>query len=77
MKNVTRHIGQFHVVEKLRNSKNGNPRFALLIAGYHCVTKPDSDIAYNIHRYDGKAVEATLGTYRGKCTLVTVKMLEA
>ena len=77
MKNVTRHIGTFHVIRKERSSKNGNPRFLLFVAGFSCYTKPNSDLAYNIRRYDGKAVEAVLGTYRGRCTLLTVRLQEA
>ena len=73
-KNVTRHIGQLHIVKRMRSSVNGNPRYLVRASGWLCRTKPDSCIAYGLSHFDGKTVEATIGTYYGKATLLSVKL---
>ena len=72
MKNLTRHIGTLTVVERLHNSRNGNPRYLLQVAGFTCRTPVDSQMAYTIESLDGKTVDATIGTFRGVATLNTV-----
>ena len=75
MKNVTRHTGKFEIVERMPQSKAGNPRYRVIVDGYTCCTAVDSSIAYAIDRYNGKTVEATIGMHYGTVTLNSVRVL--
>ena len=72
MRNVTSHVGSLRVVKQLSNSKNGNPRYLLSVAGWSCRTAVDSMLAYDIQNLNGKAVAAHIGTHYGKATLLSV-----
>lgn len=74
MRNITRHTGTLHVIDKLPNSRHGNPRYVLSLDGWTCVTKPDSDIAYGISKYAGKRVLGYIGTHYGRATLLDVQL---
>ena len=66
MKNTTMHTGELHVIERLNNSVNGNPRYRVRIDGWTCVTKPDISDAYLLHGMpNGTIVKARLGTHYG------------
>lgn len=73
MKNITRHTGTLEVVERLVNSANGNPRFVIRVDGFTCRTPVDSMYDYQISNFEGKRVEATIGTHYGVATLNTLK----
>ena len=75
MKNITRHQGKLEIVKRLPNSINGNPRYLLRVDGWTCRTPVDSGLGYCITNYNGKDVEATIGTHYGVSTLATVKTL--
>lgn len=78
MKHISRHRGILNITQRLPNSANGNPRFALFIAdesgtGVSCVTAPDSAYAYDIQNLEGKHVTITIGTHYGRATLNSVE----
>ena len=72
MKNISLHIGKLEIIEKLPNSKNGNPRYKVEIDGWIAVTKPDCSLGYKITNYNGLTVRATIGSYYGVRTVNTV-----
>lgn len=74
MKNVTQHTGKFEIVERLNNSRNGNPRFIVCVDGFKCYTAVDSAHGYSVSNFEGKDVIATIGTHYGKPTLDTLKL---
>ena len=73
MKNLTRHTGTLRILRREPSSRNGNPRYFLSIDGTTCYTAPDSSYGYGVTNYDGRRVEATIGTYYGKPTLNSLK----
>ena len=77
MKNITRHTGTLQLVERLNNSRNGNPRYKLLCDGYVFVTAPDSAHGYGVPNFFDKEVEITIGTYYGKRTMDTIKLAKS
>ena len=76
MKNVSVHVGKLEVIKRLKSSVNGNPRYQVYVAGFHCVTAPDSSLGYSVRNYDGKEVKATIGTHYGVVTLQTVELVK-
>lgn len=74
MKNISRHAGKLEVLERMPSSRNGNPRYRLYIAGFHCVTAPDSSYGYSVKNFEGKQVVATIGTHFGRATLDSVEL---
>lgn len=81
MKNITINRGKLQMIKRLKNSRNGNPRFKLAIVdhngnGFSFVTKPDSMIAYLIENYIGQQIEAVLGSYYNKTTLINFKPIK-
>ena len=72
MKNISRHNGKLEVIQRLPSSINGNPRYLLRINGITCKTAVDSTHGYCITNYDGKEVNATIGTHYGTATLDTI-----
>lgn len=81
MKNRSRHFGYLRILGRLPNSKNGNPRYNVFVAdkagtGFGCRTKPDDMLAYQLPNYEGKAVEAIIGTHYGVATLESLKLAE-
>lgn len=76
MRNISRHIGTLEVIQRLPSSTNGNPRYLLRVDGFTCKTAVDSSLGYCVTNYDGKQVEATIGTHYGSATLDTLKGAE-
>ena len=77
MKNLSHIQGKLVILGKERNSRNGNPRYRAAIVdatgnGFTFKTRPDSFNGYVLPRFEGKQVVATLGTYRGVCTLASI-----
>jgi hypothetical protein len=72
MKNITRHTGILEIVERLNNSKNGNPRFLCIVDGYTFRTAVDSSHGYSIQNFEGKQVEVSIGTHYGNTTLNSI-----
>ena len=69
MKNLSQHNGILEIIRRENNSVNGNPRYYLKVDGFKCFTAPDSKLGYAVTNYDGKKVNATIGTFYGKPTL--------
>ena len=77
MKNLSHIQGKLVILKRERNSLNGNPRYLAAIVdqsgnGFTFKTRPDSFLAYQLPDYAGREVNATLGTYRGTCTLASI-----
>jgi hypothetical protein len=73
MKNITRHTGTLEIIERLKNSYNGNPRYLCRIDGYTFRTKPNSSYAYTLPNHSGKVITVTLGTYYGRLALNSIE----
>jgi hypothetical protein len=73
MRNITRHTGTLDIINRLPSSANGNPRFLLKVDGWTCRTSVDCQLGYSVQNYDGKQVEATIGTHYGKPTLMALQ----
>ena len=69
MKNVSHHYGELRILRRLPSSRNGNPRFLVMVDGYVCRTAVDSNMGYAVKNMDGKRVEAYIGTHYGVRTL--------
>lgn len=75
MKNITAHKGTLTIIKRLPSSYFGNPRFLISVDGFKCKTQVDSMLGYSVQNYDGKEVEATIGTHYGTATLDTLKAI--
>ena len=66
MKNITRHTGKIRLIERLQNSKCGNPQFR---------TPKDSMLGYEIQNYIDRDVDVTvtIGTHYNTCTLNSIE----
>lgn len=78
MKNVITVTGKLQIIEKLKNSTMGNPKYLVgVVDDNHNLatfyTATNSSHGYSITNYEGKNVEVTLKTVRGKPTLQTIK----
>lgn len=73
MRNISRHIGTLTVLKRLPSSLNGNPRYLMDIAGVTCCTAVDSSYGYCVTNFDGKQVEATIGSHYNTATLNSLK----
>jgi hypothetical protein len=73
MKNTTRHQGKLEIIQRLKGSINGNPRYLIRIDGFTCKTPVDSMYGYSVPNFDGKEVIATIGTHYGTATLDSLK----
>ena len=82
MKNITRHTGKIRLIERLKNSRNGNPQFILGVIddserglGWTFRTPKDSSIGYTIQNYIDRDIDVTvtLGTHYGLCTLHSIE----
>jgi hypothetical protein len=76
MKNATRHTGTLTVVKRLKSSVNGNPRYLVMLDGYIASTVIDSSLGYSITNFDGKYVNADIGTHYGTITIENVKLVK-
>lgn len=73
MKNVTHHKGLLRIIERLPSSRNGNPRYLVELDGYTCRTAPDSSTGYSVRNFEGKLVEAYIGTHYGVRTIESIR----
>lgn len=73
MKNITQHTGKLEILSRLPSSLNGNPRYLLRVDGWTCKTSVDSSYGYSVTNFDGKQVQATIGTHYGTATLNSLK----
>lgn len=74
MKNLNYTKGTLHILERLNNSKNGNPRYLIEILQDNgnvltLKTPIDSMLAYGIGNLRGKYIGATWRMLRGHPTL--------
>ena len=81
MKNITRHTGKLVILQRLKNSTLGNPKFLAAVLdvnrnGVSFETATNSSHGYSIENYENKYVPVEIGTYRNKATLHTIKELE-
>jgi hypothetical protein len=70
MKTVT---GTLKIIERLKNSYYGNPRYLVTIGDVKAYTKPDSSIAYWLPNFEGKTVKARVKHYYGKLTIIEIE----
>ena len=76
MKNITVHTGKLEIIERLKNSVNGNPRYLVRVNGWTCRTKPDASYNYDIQNLDGRTVRAEIGTYYGRTTIANIAKVQ-
>ena len=82
MKNITRHTGKIRLIERLKNSRDGNPQFILGVIddlerglGWTFRTPKDSMLGYEIKNYIDRDVDVTvtIGTHCNTCTLNSIE----
>lgn len=76
MKNVQEYTGTLYIIDKMKNSINGNPRYMVLVGDTVAYTTVDSGIAYSIGNYDGKRVQASIGSHYKTTSIADVKLAE-
>jgi hypothetical protein len=76
MKNITRHTGELVIVQKLKHSRNGNPRYLVMLDGYAASTMTDCSLGYAITNFEGKQVTADIGTHYGTVSIQNVKLVK-
>lgn len=64
--------GKLQIVERMKNSINGNPKYLVLVGDVTMYTMTDSMLAYAITNYDRKEVTVKAGLYRGKLTIDSI-----
>lgn len=74
MKNISRHVGTLIISERMKNSEAGIPRYRIHVGGVNAVTKANSGLYASIRNYEGKYVDVTIGTHRGRRTLDTIRL---
>ena len=82
MKNITQHTGKLRLIERLPNSRNGNPRYLCAIMdqqpnndlGWTFRTQVDAMHGYEIPNYFDSDIDVTvtIGTHYGHPTLNTI-----
>ena len=73
MKDIKTISGKLQIVEKLKNSLNGNPRYMALIGDLVVKTKPDAQLGYSITNYRDKQVIALVKQYKNHIALLSVR----
>lgn len=79
MKNITSHTGTLHIVERLKSSVNGNPRYSCMLvatderSAIAFKTGVDSSYGYSITNYREKIVNVELGELRSQLTLHSIE----
>lgn len=67
--------GVLQMVDRLPSSRNGNPRYLLMIGDRVFRTGVDSGFAYVVPNYVGKWVKVTVGLHYNATTLDEVLLL--
>ena len=83
MKNITQHTGKLRLIERLPNSRNGNPRYLCAIMdqqpnndlGWTFRTQVDAMHGYEVQNYFDRDIDVTvtIGTHYGHPTLNTIQ----
>jgi hypothetical protein len=82
MKNLQKYTGELVIVERMKSSVNGNPRYKLFLGwtneqgkidGVCFVTGVDSSHCCSIRNYEGQTVTVEIGEHRGQLTLNDIK----
>ena len=77
MKHLRAHTGKLEIIERLKNSVNGNPRYLVMVGGLVCRTRPDASYNYDIQNLDGRTVRVEIGTYYGRATIASIQGVKA
>lgn len=72
MQNTYTIKGNLEIVDRLKNSYYGNPRYLVSIGGIKCYTAPDANLAYGITNHRDKPVIATVGTHYNRLTIQSI-----
>lgn len=75
MKNTQVYIGNLEILERLNNSRNGNPNFRIRVGGQIARTVSDAAYAYELQNFEGKPVKAWIGTHYGKDALDSIESI--
>jgi hypothetical protein len=77
-KNLEVFTGKLVVMERLKSSVNGNPRYSFVIVDSEgnlsplIKTKPDSSYGYSITNYQDKMVSVEVGMYHNNLSLFDI-----
>jgi hypothetical protein len=69
VKKITTLTGKLIIVQKLKRSLNGNPRYMCMINETVFYTRPNCGYGFMIKNYEGKEITAICSDYRGKLSL--------
>lgn len=70
---ANQHQGLLSDLERMPSSRNGNPRYRVVIGGEIFVTRPDSNIGYSISNYRAKHVRIDWRIIRDQRTIVSLE----
>lgn len=75
MKNIQEYTGKLSIIERLKNSHNGNPRYLISVGDVVCKTGVDYMHAYSITNYKNQMVKCTIGVHYRHTTLCTIEKI--
>ena len=70
---MNKETGIISDLERMPSSKNGNPRYRVVVGGEMFVTQPDSSLAYSITNYRNKKVSIDWRIIRNQKTIVSLE----
>ena len=76
MKHKSTHEGELILIERLPNSRSGNPRYLLHCEGVSFRTRVDAAHGYEVPNFFGKRVRVTVGTHYGVCQLDRIESVQ-
>ena len=80
MKNITRHTGKIRLIERLKNSRNGNPQFILGVIDYYnqrpdgVVDYPEKGLGWTFRTPKDSSIGYTIQNYIDRDIDVTVTL---
>jgi hypothetical protein len=73
MRDLKEYSATVKYIERLKNSRNGNPKFMVVFEHdggvFSAVTKTDCSLAFNIGRHLGKPVTVEIGEHYNRATI--------
>lgn len=73
MRNLIEVTGKLEVIEQLKSSRNGNPKYLISIGDTELETETDSSLTYLVKNYQAKTVTAKYRMLRNKPTLMELE----
>ena len=72
MNDILVQTGKLAIIERLRDSKSGTPRYWVLINDYSYKTKPGAEYNHAIPGLAGSTITVTIGRHDGRPTISNI-----